>query len=815
MSDTSRYGVFKFGGSSLRDADRIRHATDLVIREDDEVQKIVVASAMGGVTDALLEAARAALERTGDFRAHVGRLRVRHEQTLEELALPDEYDAISAELAVQFDLVSDLLEGIYLLRECTPRALDSIAGAGERLSVPLVAAAFRAAGHAASEVDSALLVRTDDGFGEAAVDFEVTNAQVQAHFSGVPRGEISVVTGFRASTEAGVTTTLGRSGSDYTATILAGALGAERIVIWTDVDGVLTADPRLVPEARPMPILHFAEAAELAYFGAKVLHPRTMRPLVERGLPLLIKNTFNPDASGTRITTTAQPDGEAVRAVTTIRDVAIVTLEGPGMVGVRGITARAFEAVAAIGNVYFATQASSEQSLTLVVRDDQAVEAQSALRRAFASELARGDVATVGVTRRCAVLTAVGNGIREQSGVAGRLFAALGQVGVNVMAVGMSAAQNSVTSVVSEDVIAKAVHAVHDAFRIDKPGAIQMALVGATGGVGRALLPMLARADVPLRLVAVSNSSRMRIAAAGMDPFDAPESLLADGETADLDALVTWLTERPGRRVLVDCTASDVVPDRYADLLAAGVAIVTPNKRANTRDQATFDRLGELSRRAPFFYETTVGAALPLVGTLRDVVSSGDPVSRIEGVFSGTLAYVLGQVTEGAKFSDAVADARAQGFTEPDPRDDLSGLDVARKLLTLARVAGFEAELSDISVDALYPSDWTDLSVDSFMERLPELDAEWERRRAGLEPDHRLSYLARLDASGPTLTLETGVEAASPDTVFGRLTGMDNAMALTTRRYPRALTVSGPGAGHDITASGVYADLLHAARCLL
>ncbi len=815
MVTPRRHGVFKFGGSSLRDADRIRRAVDLVAREDDEAQKIVVASAMGGVTDALLEAARAALERTGDFRAHIGRLRVRHEQVLEELALPGEFDAISAELAVQFDLVSDLLEGIYLLRECTPRALDSIAGAGERLSVPLVAAAFRARGLGASELDSALVVRTDDRFGEATVDFDITGGLIRAHFAGVPDGEITVVTGFRASTEAGVTTTLGRSGSDYTATILAGALGAERIVIWTDVDGVLTADPRLVPEARPMPILHFAEAAELAYFGAKVLHPRTMRPLIERDLPLLIKNTFNPDAPGTLITTTALPNGEAVRAVTTIRDVALVTLEGPGMVGVRGITARAFEAVAAVGNVYFATQASSEQSLTLVVRDDQAGQAQAVLERAFALELTRGDISHVGVVRRCAVVTAVGNGMREQSGVAGRLFAALGQVGVNVMAIGMSAAQNSLTTVVEERVVAKAVHAVHDAFRIDGPGAVQVALVGATGGVGRALLPMLAGADVPLRLVGVSNSRRMRMDPSGLDALADPESLLDGGEPADLDALVTWLVERPGRRVLVDCTASEAVPDRYAELLRAGVGVVTPNKRANTRDQATFDQLAELSRRTPFFYETTVGAALPLVGTLRDVVSSGDPVSHIDGVFSGTLAYVLGQVTDGAAFSDAVGDARARGFTEPDPRDDLSGLDVARKLLTLARVAGFEAELRNVSVDALYPTDWASLSVDAFMKRLPELDDEWERRRSELAPDHRLTYLARLDASGGALTLQTGIESVSPDTVFGRLSGMDNALALTSRRYPRALTVSGAGAGRDITASGVYADLLHAARCLL
>jgi aspartokinase/homoserine dehydrogenase 1 len=812
---SSRFGVFKFGGSSLRDADRIRRAVDLVAREDPSLRHVVVASAMGGVTDLLLAAADAAFKREGDFRIIIGELRERHQVALSELALPDEVDAIRLDLGVQFDLIADLLEGIYLLRECTPRARDSIAGMGERLSVPIVAAAFRAAGLAAFEVDSARLVRTDDGFGEAAVDFETTNRLVQSFFAQAPEGEVAVVTGFRASTESGVTTTLGRSGSDYTATILAGALTAERIVIWTDVDGVLTADPRLVPEARPMPILHFAEAAELAYFGAKVLHPRTMRPLVERELPLLIKNTYNPDAVGTLVTTTAEPDGESVRAVTTIRDVAIVTLEGPGMVGVRGITARAFEAVAQRGiNVYFATQASSEQSLTLVVRDDQAEGAVAALRQSFGGEIARGDVSNVGSRRRCAVVTAVGNGMRDETGVAGRLFAALGQVGVNVLAIGMSAAQNSLTTVVEETVVQKAVHAVHDAFRRDGPGAVQVALVG-LGGVGSALLPMLARADVPLRLVAVSNSRTMRRDAIGLDASRRAEQLLRGGESADLDALVGWLADRPGRRVLVDCTASDAVPDRYEALLAAGVGIVTPNKRANTRDQDAFERLAGLSVRTPFEYETTVGAALPLVGTLRDVVASGDPVARIEGVFSGTLAFVLDRVTAGAAFSDAVREARALGFTEPDPRDDLSGLDVARKLLTLARVAGFRCELRDVAVDALYPDDWGALSVDSFFERLPELDGQWAGRRDALQAGERLTHVARLDATGSAPVLSVSVEAAAPDTAFGRLTGMDNALALTTRRYERPLVVSGPGAGHELTAAGVYADLTHAIRCLL
>ncbi len=811
-----RYQVFKFGGSSVRDAERIRRVVELVQQEDARAQRVVVVSALGGVTDQLLEAAEAAVARTGAHRTLLADLRARHGAVLAQLVRLDEQDAVRAALDVQFHLLGELLDGVFLLRECTLRARDSIAGMGERLSVPLVAAAFRAAGEDAIPVAADAFVLTDDHFGEANVLFDETNDRTRAYFDALPDGQIGVVTGFIGSTDRGVTTTLGRSGSDYTATIIAGALRADRIVIWTDVDGVLSADPRLVPEAYTLDTLHYREAAELAYFGAKVLHPRTMRPLIEKGLPLLIKNTLNPGAAGTLITNEETGAHRTVEAVTTIRGVSLVTLEGPGMVGVPGISARAFSALAQHGiNIYFITQASSEQSLSLVVTEAEAEASVRALQQAFALEKARGDVSSISARHHCAVLTAVGDGMRHAPGVAGRLFTALGREGINVMGMGMSAAQNSATAIVDGGRIREAVRAVHQAFA-PQGDDVRIALVGATGGVGRALVQMLrGQADairhatgMGARVVAMMNSARLAMDVNGL-PLDAdPARTLAAGAPASTDALVQFLHDLPqGRVVLVDCTASEALPDIYPLLLEHGVGVVTPNKRANTRDFAFYERLHHLARQTPFYYETTVGAALPMIGPLVDLVRSGDTVTRIEGALSGTLAFIFSEVEAGRSFSDAVREARRLGYSEPDPRDDLAGLDAARKLLTLAREAGVRADLADVAVESLVPPDLRDLPREAFLERLGELDTAWAARTAAFAPGAKLAYLATFDGSA----LRVGIEAVAPSSPFYRLSGTDSMVAFTTRRYTRPLVVSGPGAGPELTASGVLADVLHAA----
>ena len=826
--------VYKFGGTSVKDAGRIQRVVELVLAEDAGLRRVVVTSALGGVTDRLLAAIDEALARTGRHRAIVEEVRQRHLAVVEQAVPPAEQDGLRASTEALLLTLSELLDGVSLLRECSPRAKDAIGGMGERLSAPLLAAAFRAAGAEAVAVDAGPLVRTDDRFGEATVDFGVTDRLVRAYFDSVPVAAVAVVTGFVGSTSRGVSTTLGRSGSDYTATIFAGALRAQRCVIWTDVDGVLSADPRLVPEAAPLAHLNYREAAELAYFGAKVLHPRTMRPLVEQRIPLVIKNTLNPSAAGTRITGDVSASEAAVRGVTAVRGVSLVTLEGTDFVGVVGVVARAVGALADAGvDVLMTSQASSEEAVSMVVRSAQGETARHALERAFADVITRGDARVVFLDA-CAIVTAVGDGMRARPGIAGRLFEALGFEDVSVEMIAQSALQNSISAVVEDRHARAALRAMHEAFHPNRER-VRVAVVGATGGVGRALVRMVrehaqrlhARTDLRLDLVALASSSRMaydpnglppgslgRLAAARTragarcgsgagDPADGDA-----GEPLDLALLVQRLKDLPYRRIVfVDATASDAVAAVYPELLEAGIAVVTPNKRANTGPLAVYQQLQALAKETPFLYETTVGASLPVLSTLRDLVRSGDVVRKIEGALSGTLAFVLSEVMAGMPFSAAVALARARGYTEPDPRDDLSGRDVARKLLTLAREVGHDVEPEAVEVESLVPETLHGGSVDDFLAALPAYDALWADRVAALPPGHRLGYVGTLEGE----RLHVGLRTSAPDSPLGVLRSTDSLVAFTTERYERPVVVMGPGAGPEVTAAGVLADIAHAA----
>ncbi len=810
--------VYKFGGTSVATAERIRRVVSLV-RAEPDVRRVVVVSALGGVTDELLAAVEAAMARTGQHKAILEALWQRHVAATEELAAEEEREALLAHIAsIRRDL-GELLDGVYLLRECTLRTRDAVIGMGERLSAPVIAAAFRAEGLDAAAHDARQFIRTDDAFGEAAVRFEETGKLVRDYFAAFPPAQIAVVTGFIAATERGVTTTLGRSGSDYTATILAGALHAERVVIWTDVDGVLSADPRLVPDAFTLPELSYREAAELAFFGAKVLHPRTMRPLIEHDIPLYIKNTLNPGASGTRITAVSTPTEGRVKAVTGIGEVAVVMLEGAGMMGVPGISARAFGALAAREiSVLMISQASSEQSICLVVRSAQAERAVSALTEAFERELERGDVSRVFALPDSAVLSIVGDQMRMQPGLAGRMFSTLGRANINVLAIAQGAAETNISAVVSRADARHAVRALHEAFARAHERA-HLFLLG-PGGVGRALLDILeAQApvlletmDLDLRLVGVADSSRLVWDDDGIPFAEAAARLRDEGRPADLDAIAERLTgSHVERLIVIDATASEAVARRYLHFLENGIAVVTPNKRANTLEQGFYDRLRKLARRreVPYRYETTVGAGLPVISTLRDLLRSGDRVRRIEGVLSGTLAYVFNRLSEGKAFSAVVKEARALGFTEPDPRDDLGGEDVARKMLVLAREMGLSVERADIRVDSLVPPKLREVSVEAFMDLLPEFDREWSERTAA---EGRLQYVAHVSPG----RLRAEVRAVEPGSPFERLHGTDNMIVFMTDRYlDRPLVIQGHGAGPEVTAAGVLADVVRAARAMV
>ena len=812
------FHVAKFGGTSVGTPERVRRVAALATgTETDPYRRVVVVSAFGGVTDELLRAIDEAVSRSGAHRETMAALRERHAEALRELAHEGEHEALQAGLDALFTQTEELLEGIYLLRECTPRFRAAVVSAGERASAPLVAAALRSAGHEAVPLDATALVRTDDAFAEAAVDMDATRALVREAFGEIGEDAVAVVTGFVGATAEGVTTTLGRSGSDYTATILGGALDAAEVVIWTDVDGVLSADPRVVPEAFTLPRLSYEVAAELAHFGAKVLHPRTMRPLQRAGIPLRIANTLAPDAPGTLVGPAEPVPGGRIDAVTAVRDVALVEVRGSAVLGVPDLAARVFAPLAeADVPVVMVAQASAEGSLCLAVREAEAERAAQILRTALAREIERGDIVGVTVEPGAAVVAAVGSGLRDAPGLAGTLFATLGRAHVNVRAMAQGASAHTLSAAVADRDAVAALTALHEAFALGRLRA-HVAVVGA-GTLGRQLLALLAqrapalRAEgLHLRLVGVADSQHTLWDPAGLDPATALDSLDAAPETS-LDALVDRLRDaRLERLVVVDATPSEAVAARHADLLAAGVAVVTPNKAATAQPVEAWRSAQAAARRggAPYLYETAVGAGLGVVARLRDMLRTGDTVHRIEGALSGTLAFVMGAMRSGTPFSEAVRQARDLGLTEPDPRDDLSGRDLARKLALLAREMGLAADPADAQVESLVPDGLDGVPLDTFWARLPEADAAWAERLSHGWP---LQVVARL---GETGQITAAVEPVAPDEPLGTLDGAEVLVAFHTARYgERPLVLRGPGASAAVTAAVLLADIARAAEAM-
>ena len=827
------FHVAKFGGTSVGTPERVRRAVELAMAEgavegaSGGPRRVVVSSAFGGVTDRLLDAVAAAVGRTGEHRAILAEVRQRHAEALDALAGADgvaggpDRAAVAATLDALFTEVGELLYGVYLLRECTPRFRDAIVSAGERASVPIVAAAFRQAGHAAVALDATAFVRTDDAWGEAAVDFETTGDLVRAAFAEVPPDAVAVVTGFVASTADGVTTTLGRSGSDYTATILAGALGAGGCTIWTDVDGVLSADPRVVPGAFSLPRLSYQEAAELAHFGAKVLHPRTMRPLARKGVPLRIKNTLRPEAAGTEIGPADADAVPAIRAITAIRDAALIRVDGASALEVPDLMRRIFGPLADAGlSVSLVAQASAEGSVGFAVRQADADATVRLLERALAREVERGDVRGVRCEAGGAVVAGVGSGMHGAAGLAGRFFDTLAHAHVNVRAVAQGGGDHTISAVVADADAAQAVRALHEAFAMRRLRT-HVVVVGA-GTLGRRLLalldaqiPRLLELGVNAVLVGVADSRRLLWDAAGLDPATAADRM-GEGEPAGLDALTDRLASaRLERLVVVDATASAAVAARHAGWLRAGVGVVTPNKEATGRSAEAWGEARRAARagEAPYLYDASVGAGLGIVGRLRDLVRTGDRVTQIEGVLSGTLSFVMNRMRDGAAFSEAVRAAREAGLTEPDVRDDLSGRDVVRKLALLAREVGVEVSPADVALDSLVPDGLEDVPLAEFWARLPEADDAW-RRRLAASPDGELQVVARLDADG---SIRAGVEAvrAEAGSLLAALRASEVAVVVHTERTGgHPIFFQGPGASADVTAAVVLADVVRAAEMM-
>ncbi|MBS0200587.1 MAG: bifunctional aspartate kinase/homoserine dehydrogenase I [Proteobacteria bacterium] len=804
----------KFGGSSVANAERIRNVAEL-LQSESRLPRIVVVSAMQGVTDALTALANAALS-TKPWCCDWTTLREHQLRAARELGADD---------SVQVWLERELrtLHELLCAPSSRPEWFASVQGLGEVWSSRLLQVALgdEAAGWARLDARDVLVVRPGElGVG---VNWDASRDKL-ATWCKAHRQPNVVITGFVARDDAGAITTLGRNGSDYSSAIFAVLFDAAELTIWTDVDGVLSADPRLVPDAVCLESMSYAEACELAYFGAKVLHPQTMAPAMQAGLPIRIRNTLNPAAPGTLIAETSQPAASPVKGLTLVSDMAVLELAGAGLIGVPGTAERMFAALHAEGvSVTMISQGSSEHSICCVVRADQIERGRAAILAAFRVAMANGQVEGVRVTTGISILAAVGDGMVGTPGVSARLFAGLAQAGVNIRAIAQGASERNISVAISAADATRGLRAVHSAFWLS-PQTLSVGIIG-PGNVGRALLAQLAQASaqrdgsnhggLDLRLRAIANSRRMHLAQRALDPADA-HALLDGGEVLDLDRFTAHVhAAHLPHAMIVDCSGSDAVAARYAGWLAAGIHVVTPNKQAGSGPLERWRAIRTATRRGGHFrYEATVGAGLPVIQTLRSQLDTGDELLEVDGVFSGTLAWLFNSFDGSEPFSRLVEKARALGYTEPDPRDDLSGTDVARKLVILAREAGRELSLEDVVVENLVPPALRDVSLEEFLARLHELDAPLQQRLDAARAQGRnLRYLARLDPDGHA---RVGLVAPEPGhaSLHGRLS--DNLIQFRTRRYAdNPLVVQGPGAGPDVTAAGVFGDILAIAQMMI
>jgi aspartokinase/homoserine dehydrogenase 1 len=803
----------KFGGSSLADAARFRAVAD-ILRARPEPEQVVVVSAIQGVTDALLRLAQGAAANDPGWREACSALREQHRTVAADLLGGAAASSLDW-LDLRFAELEELLQGLTLLRILAPEALDRILGLGEVLSSRLLADHFTALGSPAALLDAREVLVVHPGELGVAVDWEESARRLAAWQTDHPEARV-VVTGFVARDARGRPTTLGRNGSDYSGSIFGALFRAEEIQIWTDVDGVLSADPRLVPEAVLIPHLSYDEACELAYFGARVVHPQTMAPAIARGIPLRIRNTFRPDHPGTRID--AEVDrGRAVKGISTMPGLALLNVEGTGMIGVPGTAERVFGALrAARVSVVMISQGSSEHSICLVVREAEAAAADAALREAFVRELERGDLERITLSTGISALATVGDGMAGTPGIAARLFQSLARPGVNVRAIAQGASERNISVAIASDDSPRALRAVHAGFYLS-PQTVSLGIVG-PGQVGRAFLQQLERAGgrllqqyrLDLRVRAAADSRQMVLEELSLAPAEVLGRLAGAGKPVDLNQLARHVrAHHLPHAVIVDCSASGAVADAYAAWLAQGIHVITANKHAGSGPLVRYRALRRAAdaHGACFRYEATVGAGLPIIQTLRDLLDTGDDVLAIEGVLSGTLAYLFNRYDGQVPFSVLVQEARAAGYTEPDPREDLNGMDVARKLVILGREMGTALELSSVTVEDLVPPELAGLSREGFLERLPELDRPLAGRVAAARLRGRvLRYVGRLDRSGAAAV---GLVELPADHPFAHGQATDNIVRFTTSRYrERPLVVQGPGAGPEVTAAGIFADLL-------
>jgi len=837
---TARVEVHKFGGTSVGTPERIAAVAGLMAEVAQRTGLVVVASAMSGVTDRLILAANQARE--GNRAAALQTVTAIADTHKAALAVldPDADEGVEAKLEQLIGEVEELIRAVARLGELTPRTLDRIIATGEKLSVRLVALALTQRGCRARAMDADRFLETDDHFGESNPLEVVTDRCVAAALRPVlAEGIVPVVTGFCGKAPDGGTTTLGRGGSDYTATLLAAALRADEVTIWTDVSGVFSADPRIVPEARVIDQLNFREAAELSYYGAKVLHQRTMIPVVQHRIPVWIRNSFEPTARGTLVDDRFTPGSHPVKAISAIRRQALISVEGKGMAGVPGVAARVFGALAAAGiSVTMISQSSSESSICFAVPEDHALGAESALKRAFRQDLSRGDIEEVFVRQGVALVAAVGLGMAQMPGVAARVFDAIGRRGVNVLAIAQGSSELNISLAIEEREMAATIYAIHEDFGLHRADTgletsrgFDVILMGC-GQIGRDLMARLVRQrqhaqtrfGLTMRIVAVGDRTGYVLAPRGLDddaiaeiiahkaarkPLAAlPSGTAATSRGAMLEAALDYRLARP---VLVDVTDADGSEDLFRRAFELGCDVVTANKKPLAGPMDTYRALMNTAdrHRRLLRVETTVGAGLPVIDTLEMLLATGDTLSRAQGCVSGTLGFVMTRLEEGAPLSVAVREAIDLGYTEPDPVADLCGADVGRKALILGRLSGLATASTQVELTPLVSERYAGMAIPELLAELERLDADMAARIEAARAEGKvLRYLAEVTAEH----IRVGPVAVPADSAIGMLRGSDNMIVFASERYrDRPLVISGPGAGVEVTAMGVLGDIFRIA----
>ena len=812
--------VLKFGGSSVAQPERIERIVKILKDYYTQGEEFtVVFSAFGGVTDSLIAMSQAAEKgQEEEYLQLVEFFSQRHTSAVKTLLNESTQQKVLPELLDNHQTLKNLLKGIYLVREASARTMDYVLSFGERNSAYIIAHALQQEGINAHYLDARKVIKTDKNFGSAKVDFQRSYENISDYYGNNPG--IQIVTGFISSARGGLTTTLGRGGSDYTAALLAAGLDATLIEIWTDVDGVLTADPRKVKKAFTIPTLSFAEAMEMSHFGAKVIYPPTLLPALEKNIALVIKNTFNPSHPGTFISSKASTSQQLIKGISSIGEIALLTLQGSGMFGVPGISGKLFGALAHGNiNVVLITQGSSEHSISFAIKPKDAKRAKRLIDKAFEYEIQSGIIEPIMVEADLSVVAIIGENMRYQPGIAGRLFQALGKNGINCVAIAQGSSELNVSVVINKTDETKALVALHEAFFLSDTRVLHIFMVG-VGLIGSTLLEqiqkqakyLLEKQSIEIKVAGLSNSRRMLLDEKGIDLDRWKESLAEseDCEKAHLPSFVQKMQEMNlSNTIFVDNTASEEVSTFYESILESSISISTPNKIATSSSYLQYERLKTIAKKrgVRFLYETNVGAGLPVITTLNDLINSGDRILKIEGVLSGSLSFIFNSFQEGTRFSAIVREAKERGYTEPDPRTDLNGIDVRRKLIILARETWLKIDAGDVVIENVLPTACQEAAdVPAFFEAIQAADELFEQRRAEAAAQGGvLRMIAKLENGSAKIKLQA-VDRKHP---FYTLSGSDNMIVFTTERYKeRPLVIRGPGAGAEVTAAGLFAEII-------